>query len=494
MTTKVSLTIAAMLGLGAISACNSVSGVSDLEIGDRGPSVTPLSSLIEMPGLKVTEIALYQGVKRPLMVGGVTATSDIPIIDGRDAMMRVFIETDATFSGEPVTARLFFDQDPVPIEITQNVVGNSTDDKLDSTFNFDVPGAKVSAAFGYKVLLGQSSGAFPRGPVAKPYPEKGYEPMPAEYVGATLKIMIAPVAYGGDGSDRLPDLSDAQIQMYTDAFHAMYPSPTVEITVRPEPIAWKFPIGPGGNGWGELLDHVGMVRQQDGAAPDVYYFAPFEPSANFGQFCGGGCVAGLGMLGEANDTHSRAAIGLGYPGDETGVTALHEIGHNHGRNHAPCGGAQGVDPKYPHPGAQDGVWGYNLVSQRLYDPKITDIMGYCSPVWISDYNFIALATRIKLVNHAKMSFPPGSLNRVYDRVMIGPSGEVKWLEPMRLATPPFAEPISLVIESKGMNETITGQLYRFDHLEGGIVFWPVSERAVSAVGLAVKGKQVRVAR
>ncbi len=494
MTTKVLRTIAVVLALGTISACNSVSGVGDLEVGDRGPVVTPFSSLLEMPGLKITEIALYQGVKRPLVVGGVAATSDIPIIDGRDALMRVFVETDATFSADPVTARLFFEGDPVPIEVTQNVAGNSTDGKLDSTLNFDIPGAKVSAAAGYKVILGKSSGEMPRGPLAKPYPEKGFEPMPAEYIGATLKIVLVPVAYGADGSDRLPDLSEEQIQMYTDAFHAMYPAPTVEISVRAEPVPWKFAIGPGGNGWGELLDHIGMIRQKDGVAPDVYYYAPFQPTKTFNQFCGGGCVAGLGMLGSANDSHSRAAIGLGYPGAETGVTALHEVGHNHGRDHAPCGGAQGVDPKYPHPGAQDGVWGYNLVTQQLYDPKITDIMGYCSPVWISDYTFTALATRIKLVNHAKVNYPPGSLNRMYDRVLIGPTGEVKWLEPGRLATPPMAEPISLTIESPGMNEAITGQIYRFDHLEGGIVFWPASERPVKAVRLDLKGKQVRVAR
>jgi hypothetical protein len=494
LTKKRALSIAALLGLAAINGCNSVTGVGDLEIGDRGPSVTPLASLLEMPGLRVKEIALYQGVKRPLMADGKPAESKIPIIEGRAALLRVFVEIDPTFSGKDVTARVFFDKDPTPLEITKAITGNSSDDKLDSTLNFDIPGEKVSAEGGYRVLLGELSGALPRGPVAKTYPEKGYDPFPVTSVGETLKIVIAPVAYGADGSDRLPDLSEAQMKMYTDAFYAMYPAPKVEITVRAEPIPWKYAIGPGGNGWGELLDHVGNTRQKDGVAPDVYYFAPFMPTANFGQFCGGGCVAGLGMLGQANDSHSRAAIGLGYTGAETGVTALHEIGHNHGRNHAPCGGAQGVDPKYPHSGGKDGVWGYNLVSQKLYSPETTDIMGYCSPVWLSDYTFTALADRIKLVNHAKVVFPPESLNRLYDRILIGPEGELKWLERARLATPPMAEPTTLIVESDGMNEAVDAQIYRFDHLEGGIVTWLASERPLKAVRLDVKGKNVRLAR
>ncbi|MFO0757347.1 MAG: M66 family metalloprotease [Byssovorax sp.] len=494
MRTKGAIAGVAMVGLGMTTACNAVTGVGDLEIGDRGPSVTARSSLIDMPGLTVKEIALYQGVKVPLMTGGMAAKSDIPIIEGRDALLRVFIETDASFSGDPVTARLFFDQDPEPIETVQNVLGNSTDDKLDSTINFDVPGDKVTVVSGYRVILGKDSGPLPKGPLAKGYPEKGFDPIPAESVGTTLKIMIAPVAYGADGSNRLPDLSDAQIQMYKDAFHSMYPAPSVEITVRSEPIAWKYQVGAGGNGWGELLDHVGTVRDQDKAPPDVYYFAPFMPTDSFGQFCGGGCVAGLGMLGQPSDTHSRAAIGLGYTGADTGVTALHEIGHNHGRNHAPCGGAQGVDPKYPHPGAQDGVWGYNLVSQQLYAPKITDIMGYCTPVWISDYTFTALAERIKFVNHARVIVPPEQQNLLYDRVMIGALGEVKWLAPARLPEPPQAEPTSLVLESDGVSEVVTGQLYRFDHLDGGILFWPAPARATKAVRLTLGGKSVRVPR
>ena len=57
--------------------------------------------------------------------------------------------------------------------------------------------------------------------------------------------------------------------------------------------------------------------------------------------------------------------------------------------HAPCGDAPGVDPAYPYADASTGVWGYDfrdggsLVSPSRY----RDLMSYCDPEWVSDYNF-----------------------------------------------------------------------------------------------------------
>lgn len=56
--------------------------------------------------------------------------------------------------------------------------------------------------------------------------------------------------------------------------------------------------------------------------------------------------------------------------------------------HAPCGDAGGVDREYPHNEGSIGIWGYYIPAQQLLDPQVfKDIMGYCAPVWISDYHF-----------------------------------------------------------------------------------------------------------
>ena len=90
----------------------------------------------------------------------------------------------------------------------------------------------------------------------------------------------------------------------------------------------------------------------------------------------------------------------------------HELGHNFGLSHAPCDnplfGAviTDIDPGYPYKGGSIGVWGYDSEGRaysnfeehhfeftgrprhRVVDPALyADLMGYCLPVWISDYHF-----------------------------------------------------------------------------------------------------------
>lgn len=482
------------LALGAIWAPACATADTDASSGETSESSStgapPPPRLIATTGVTIKEIALYQAVKRPLMVDDKPATSDIPIVAGRDALLRIFVNVDMSHE---LIARLYLDDDPTPIETKQTIAESSRDDKLDTSLDFIIPGAKLTPTTKYRIAVGEIETA-PAGAAAAPtYPATGSDPIPAESVGDTLKIVLAPISYKGV----VPDLPEALIKKYQDGFYSMYPVPKVEVTVRAEPIVWTQAVDPFGNGWSELLDHVAQVRMQDKAGKDVYYFAPLTPTADFGQFCGGGCVAGLGLLGSAGDSYARAAIGLGYGDDDSIVTALHETGHNHGRNHAPCQvDPSDTDPKYPHAGGEDGVWGYDLLTRQLFKPETKDIMGYCTPPWISDYTFKGLFDRIKLVNGIKrVIVREAERNRVYDRALVAADGTVKWLPSIRLEEPPSAEEKSIVVESAGLTETVKGSFYRFDHLDGGIAFWPAGERKTQAIRIDVAaGKTVRLSR
>ncbi len=64
----------------------------------------------------------------------------------------------------------------------------------------------------------------------------------------------------------------------------------------------------------------------------------------------------------------------------------HELGHNLSLGHAPCIANTGLDPAYPYADASTGSWGYD--AGRILDPDTAhDLMAYCYPPWISDYNF-----------------------------------------------------------------------------------------------------------
>ena len=67
---------------------------------------------------------------------------------------------------------------------------------------------------------------------------------------------------------------------------------------------------------------------------------------------------------------------------------LHELGHNFGRTHAPCGNPAGADPFYPVADGALDAYGYDAAAGAVQSPATTyDLMSYCSPRWISAYNY-----------------------------------------------------------------------------------------------------------
>ena len=98
----------------------------------------------------------------------------------------------------------------------------------------------------------------------------------------------------------------------------------------------------------------------------------------------------------------RIAIGVGFESRAADVAA-HELGHSHGRGHAPCGPGgslpDGIDPAYPYDDGVIGVHGHDFYEDELLDPsESTDIMGYCDDQWVSDYQYRALHERGQNVN------------------------------------------------------------------------------------------------
>lgn len=496
------LVLTSSVGLGA---CNALTGVEDLVLdeenaagpgggeggsaGNTGTTIgaggnttttttTPTPIQLppgDAPGVTITQIALYQGVKATLMENGAAVNNTVPIVAGRDALMRVFLAVDGNYNNKQVTARLTINGVAGSIEYLSDVNGAPKDNALSSTLNFKIPGNSIGPGFAFRVELLQAAEDTKGSNPGAHYPAEGFASTSAQSNGASLKVVLVPIKYGADGSNRLPDTSPAHIQGYKDLFYSMYPTPAVDLTVR-EPVQYNNTVSNNGNGWENLLAYIGQVRANDNAPFEAYYYGIFSPAAGVGQYCGGGCVAGLGNIGGPSEEYTRAAIGLGFSDDGGAIaweTAVHEIGHTHGRYHSPCGGAAGADPQYPHQNAIIGVWGYNLLTEKLYSPTgYTDVMGYCQPIWVSDFTYKAFFNRIKAVNNANFVAPPELMNRTYDRAMIDADGNMQWLPAIPLQRPPQDSPVDLTVENDDGAYAVTGHFYPYDHLPGGVMLWP----------------------
>jgi hypothetical protein len=355
--------------------------------------------------------------------------------------------------------------------------------------NFEIPGASLLGPKDYRVDLLQAPELSSGTNGAASYPPADLrDPLPMASSGPQVRIVLIPISYGADGSNRLPDTSEQQLQLYRNWFYGIYPTALVDIKVG-SVVASSVQVDAWGGGWDTLLNTVSYFHDQY-AAPDEYYYGLFAPAPNIGMFCNGGCVTGLSMQAGPTDVWARVGIGLGFAGEYSAQTAVHETGHMHGLGHAPCGNPDGVDPGYPYGGAAIGVWGYDLVGKRLLSPSATvDMMSYCEPPWISDYNFIGLFNRIRLVNAvADMMPPPASARRAYERVAVGPTGTTTWLEPLSLTLPPSGQPVRARVEVAGDWREVDGSWTPYSDLPGGVLLFPQPTTLPTKVELGLAGR------
>ncbi|HVY49877.1 MAG TPA: hypothetical protein VHB21_28475, partial [Minicystis sp.] len=415
--------------------------------------------------------------------------SDVPIVAGRDALHRVFVAADEEGVGSHVTATLAWGNG-APVE-RELVVGASSEDRdLGSTFDFDIAGADVVPGATYRVEL---SGAAVESPYAR-FPVVGDRAAVPVSPFGQLRVVVVPIRYGGDGSGRVPDTSPAVLAAYARAFERLYPVARVDVSVR-SPWSYDLPVAANDEAaWTRLLTAFTKLRGDDDAPDDAYYFGAFDPADSRDDYCLAGCFEGLGhVVTDPLDALDRAAVGLGFA-DVVGRVAPHEVGHEHGRMHAPCGpGVMDVDPDYPsdaaHAGGRIGVWGYDVLHERLVAPRAHDFMGYCEHDFTSDYTYAGIFARVAALG-ALTPFGGGAAGlarRTFARALLREDGTLVPLAPVVLRSAGVADhPVR--IETAAGVEVAMAHLSRFDHAPGGVLTWPSPSSPPRRVSVELEGR------
>jgi hypothetical protein len=453
--------------------CSGTNGASQEEGKSAPAGAGPLAS-----DITISEITVNQAVGIPIMKDGEAIEQrNAPVVAGRAALIRVHVVPDSRFSPRSIVARLVVDGAPDQT-VTRKVSAASTDGNLGSTFNFSIPASEMTTYMQFFVELEEASGSS-RGHVeGARWPTAYGAAMNAESTHGPFRIMLVPVVMNG----RTPDTGASRVKTLHDGMMAMYPASDVEIAVH-APVSYPYgSVSADGTGWTQALHWVSTLR---GSNSRVYYYAMITPAASMKQYCGKGCVDGLGDVPAPNDVASRNGIGIGYFPDGSGghevvLAMAHELGHALGRKHAPCAPAgesiTGIDPNYPHAHASIGVFGFDLVHHQLENPDhYKDFMSYCDPGWVSDYTYAALFEREAYVNlngYIISSSDPARAPGLFRVAIIEPDGTMHWTANERTTLPQYGEERDVqVLDDVGdAVGSVVGFFQPVADLPGGILY------------------------
>jgi hypothetical protein len=488
-------TLALVCAVSSAFACGSTNdggnGPANNGVGAVPPPVKDTAALT--PGLALSSVAIFQGVKVPVAKDGAREATKLPIVAGRPGVLRVYVTPDAVFEPREVTAVLTLTTGGVelaPLTLVRNVTGPSVDTAPASCFDFGLEAAQIADDTTFKVEL--TSVDLPRVALTSApeestarYPQTAEQaPLGATAVSNTVKVVLVPVQYNADGSGRTPETTDDAVAAFAKDMRELYPAANIDVSVH-APLPWATALASNGNGWERMLNAMITLRAREKPADDVYYYGMFMPTQRVSTFCQQGCVLGLSGLGQdPRDASVRASIGIGFPGPQSGSTMAHEIGHAHGRAHAPCGGVQGADRNFPYAQAAIGTLGYSVLTKKFIPSTHKDMMSYCEPTWISDYNYGKLFDRISAVNSAAQAkrVGPAAVGTRYRIASVDAAGRIHVDGDADLnAIDPSEMRAVRIVGAKGVRTQAAVKFVPYDHLPGGMLFIPEGENADGAL-------------
>ncbi len=334
--------------------------------------------------LTVTGVEITQAIQR--------ADNSVPLVANRNTVVRVFAEAPVGGPINNVVVRLTAVRNGSTIgqmnSAPTTIPIDATRDSFNSTVNFILPAGWLTGNVSLTATIDPDNTV----PEANENNNTISQAMNFNTV-PDLQVRIVPINYTHTGPTA-PGFYPAQsVDYISDWLMRAYPIGNVEITIR-SPYNFTGNLQDI-NSWANdsqtgLLNRMRELKLFDGHSlntPVVYYaFVPISSGSTRWFFNG---TAGIGWIG------GRESVGLNlmgfWPENETGKLAAHEIGHNMGRRHAPCGVPGQTDPFYPYAGASIGEYGLDIPNGDFWSPATAvDFMSYCNPAWISDYTYIGI--------------------------------------------------------------------------------------------------------
>ncbi len=312
----------------------------------------------------------------------------VSLIAGKDALLRVFPisaqSTDASIP--PVRATLFVDgaevytvdipaqSIPIPTELAY------AEASLDRSANIRIPGSVIQPDLEMIVNI-DPDGTLDAGlEVVRRIPESGRLTVRVEEM-PTLELTMIPFVWQTQPHHKATELVQEMTQ--DPEGHRLLSETLTLLPVNDITVTAHAPILTSANDGHDIVGDVGAIRVLEGGKGYWMGALSGEASGPWGFAWIGGWASYV-RLGNVDQS-------------EEALTIAHELGHSMSLWHAPCGVRSVLDRGYPYSNAEIGSWGVDSRSGSdiLIPSTWSDMMSYCVPAWISEYNFyIAMNHRL----------------------------------------------------------------------------------------------------
>ncbi len=404
-------------------------------------------------GITLSEVAVFQTGKIPVMQAGAAVTPSTSygadIVEGRSTLFRAYVTVDSGFTSRQLSARLVLNDGASAYFSKQTISASSTELSTTNAFQIPVPASDVVAGLNYSIKIVECAAG--SGTAHNPqFPASGQASLVTRLTGP-IKITVVPVT----ANNITPALDENFASSVKGEFEAMYPTNDVQITLSSTPItgcAITPSVAADGTIWSNCLDLVRSRRSADRAAAEVYYLGVVTPATSLRTFCGNSCVAGISYQVTGTGSSTRASLAVGFVPDGLDTMA-HEVGHAHGLAHSPGCGASSADANFPYVTNSKSYIGWVGWDSRkpttFLDPaKLTDIMAYCAPQWVSDYVYSKWEDRVATVN--KNPAMMGAVEPGLWRVLNVIDNVAQWGQPSVYPEPPSGDPeTATVLDADG---------------------------------------------
>jgi uncharacterized protein YjdB len=347
---------------------------------------------------KITGVHLTQGVQdadgtMPMVVGDAPAavlvflTAPARVTASMRLVLRVLNDNGTLAYSDTTTVT-------DPIDVSTSLAFPSA--------KFLLPTAQIHSGLKWQVLR-DPTGVTPDDSAASDIFPRGAPATLTVHYAPPLLVRFVPIVLAAH-NNTAPTISQSDLGEYLRTVRSSVPVGPITATIATgftTSASFGTPPSSGGGSafWQQVLSELDAARVSDNSDdPATHWMGVVSPPAgfNFTQYGGFGYVP---PNPQTTGPFTRTALGVrtGWFSNQTQArdNIAHELGHNFGRQHSPCGGAGGPDPNYPQTDGRLGQlmhdvysWSGNPLSAlSTIAASNGDLMSYCFPLWSSVYTY-----------------------------------------------------------------------------------------------------------